>query len=522
MTILSLERWAAARTPRRLPSAGDPLASGMLAFLFTDIEGSTARWEGHPEAMRRVLAAHDRILRGAMLSQRGHVFRTLGDSFCAAFADPAQAVEAARAAQQALAAEDFGDVGGLRVRMAVHAGRAESRDNDYYGHAVNRVARLLGMAHGGQVLLSRVARELVLDQLPAECALLDLGCHALKDMRSAEHVYQLVGPGVAMAFPALRAPALVPSNLPHAPNALLGREEAVARLDDALARNRLVTIAGPAGIGKSRVALETARRQTTMHRDGVWLVDLGEVVPDAVVAAVAHEAGLPACVRDADALVAALRSSHVLLLLDNCDELVRECARLADLLVRRCPGVTMLATSREPLGAPGEHVERLAGLDDDAALSLFLARADGHAGPDGRPHPDLVRLCRRLDRNPLAIELAAQSSALFSARQLIRGPAEVLSWSCRGPLTRRHRSLRELFRSWLSLLNEAERSLLRSLAARGGFWTLREVDDLAQLGALVRKSFVLAEDRDRARHFRVPELLRQCALEEETALRAST
>jgi predicted ATPase/class 3 adenylate cyclase len=520
-----------------LPS-GKPLASGTLAFLFTDIEGSTALWESNAESMRAALARHDRALRAAMLAHGGHVFRSRGDSYCATFAAASQAIAAALAAQRAVNAEDFSDVGGVRVRMAVHAGAAESRDNDYYGSAVNRVARLLSIAHGGQVLLSRAALELGREELPCGATTMDLGQYMLRGLTLPETVYQLVAPGLTDRFPPLKTSGVVPDELPRPPTSLVGRDLEIEGTAQLLRRQRLVTLTGPGGVGKTRVALEAAARAMDGYRDGAWFVDLTRVecaerVEEVVAGFLGLSLSAPRPHREA--LLEFLRGKRMLLVLDNCEHLVQACAELVSALLRGCPGLAVLATSREVLGVSGEQLYRIepfalpprSQVSAQEALALpavrlFLERARGARGEfafDDVTAPVVVELCRELDGLPLAIEMAATRARMLPPWQLVQLLARPLCALSNGERTAatRHRTL-EAVADWSwQLLPRGEQLLLARLALLPDEWDIdvvmqAGVDGLAQLASLVDKSLVGVDFTSAPPRYRMLKATRRHAL----------
>src|SRR5829696_5978685 len=420
------------------PRAGQALPSGVLAFLITDIEGSTQRWEAWPEAMRVAMARHDHLVREALLRAGGHVFRTAGDAFYAAFVSPSDAIAAALAAQQALGGEDFSDVGGIKVRMAIHAGPAESRDNDYFGQGMNCCARLLGIAYGGQILISAAAADMTHGELPPQASLLDLGQHRLKDLAGAEQVYQLVAPGLTARFPTLRSLDAKVHNLPRAVTSFVPREGDVAEVRARLAKYRIVTLVGSGGSGKTRLAIEVGAALLEEYPDGVWIAELAPLEDPLLVAeTVCSTIGVPVQgSRSAtDSAAGYLRQKKALLILDNCEHLVEAAARLAEQLVLACPSLLLLATSREPLGIDGESTYRVPSLSFPSrtegitaaealgygAVRLFVERAtatvDGFSLSDANA-PAVANICKHLDGIPMAIELAVPQLRMMPAQGL--------------------------------------------------------------------------------------------------------
>ena len=394
------------------------LPSGTVTFLFTDIEGSTRLWEDHPEAMQGALARHDAILRTAIVDHDGHVVKTTGDGFHAAFATAHDAVAAAAATQIALGAEPWEGTGPLMVRIGLHTCEAEARDGDYYGSGVNRAARLMGVAHGGQVLVSAATSELVRDR---SVELLDLGEHRLRDLGHPERIFQLGHPGLLREFPPLRSVDAVPTNLPTVRTELIGRSQDIEALAALVARERLVTLTGVGGVGKTRLALGVAATLAAGYADGCWLVELAPVAGGDEVVKVAA-AAMHSPTTDLDALASYLADRRVLIVLDNCEHVLDAAADLVDALLESAPDVHVVVTSREPLGLDGEQVRRVQSLalpdetlDPSAARSaaavrLFTERAaavaDGFMVDAGNVEA-VVEICRHLDGIPLAIELAA-------------------------------------------------------------------------------------------------------------------
>jgi predicted ATPase/class 3 adenylate cyclase len=398
--------------------------SGTVTFLFTDIEGSTRLWESAPNAMRVALERHDAVLRAAIEAREGYVFSTGGDGYAVAFARAGDALAAAIDAQHALAAEPWPEGTTIRVRMGVHTGEAAERNGDYFGPPVNRTARLMAIAHGGQVLCTQATAALA----GPDTSLRSLGEHRLRDLAAAEQVLQ-VGDGM---FPSLRSVDAVPTNLPTVRTELIGRTDDVMALSDLVMRERLVTLTGVGGVGKTRLALAVAAAVAPEFDDGCWLVELAPVSGgDEVVKVVASALRSPTI--GTDALADYLAERHVFVVLDNCEHVLDAAADLVDLVLASAADVHVLVTSREPLGLDGEQVRRVQSLQVPeaetppgevraaAAVRLFAERAAAVAGgfiiDDGNVAA-VVEICRHLDGIPLAIELAA-------ARVRSMPPAEI-------------------------------------------------------------------------------------------------
>ena len=522
-------------TPTPLDSAALP--TGTVTFLFTDIEGSTERWDAHRDAMSAAVQRHDLIGRAAMDAHGGYVFKTLGDAFCVAFARTDAAVAAAVDFQRALATEDFTAVGGLRVRAALHVGAADERGGDYFGPTVNRVARLLSIGHGGQTLLSGVMHDLVLGALPQQASLRDLGEHRLKDLSRPEYVYQLVAPGLASEFPALRSLESLPNNLPLQMTSFVGRAREVAKISDLLGAHRLVTLVGSGGIGKTRTSLQVAANLLDGSSNGVWFVELaplasGEYIPAAVAQALGLS--LPPLGDSVENLVKVMKSWQALLIFDNCEHLIEGAAHVISAVIRGCPKISVLASSRQALGVAAEMTFRLPSLAvDDAmapAIALFVERAN--AASDAFSLTDenastVVEICRRLDGIPLAIELAAARVKILSPQQLRERLDErfrLLTGGSRDVLPRQQ-TLRALIDWSHDLLDDRERMLFRRLGIFVNGFTLEAAtavgtsDDLDELdlfdvlASLVDKSLVLAEPAGAALRYRMLESTRAYARE---------
>ncbi len=506
-----------------------PLPTGTVTFVFTDIEGSTQRWERYPAEMEQAIRRHDELMRSAVAEFGGYVFKTVGDEFCAAFNRPPNAVSAILAAQRQFALGDFSAIDGLRVRAAIHTGTAEERDGDYFGRPVNRVARLLAIGHGGQVLVSGVSADLVQGALPPQVSLRDLGEHRLRDLARPEQVYQLLAPDLPADFPPLRSLDVLPNNLPLQLKSFVGRETEIAEITALLGRRRLVTLVGSGGVGKTRTSLQVAANLLDGSGDGVWLIELAPLVSgDLVPSAVAHALGfaLPAHGDPAGNISGALKSSHVLLVFDNCEHIVEPVAHVISTILRDCPHVRVLASSRQSLGIEGEETFRMPSLgtppEEDgphllamdalrsAAIALFVDRAvavDKRFTLTDENAPVIADICRRLDGIPLAIELAASRVKILSPRQLSQRLDErfrVLTGGSRDVLPRQQ-TLRALIDWSYDLLDERERVLFRRLCifvngftlegatSVGGREGLDEIDLFDVLASLVDKSLVIAE-----------------------------
>ncbi|MDH3591183.1 MAG: tetratricopeptide repeat protein, partial [Planctomycetota bacterium] len=468
-------------------------------FVFTDIEGSTRLWEQTPAAMSSAIRRHDALLGSVMDSHGGHVFKTMGDAFCVAFQDPRAAFDAALEAQLQLHAETWGDTGPIRVRIGVHVGEAELRGEDYFGPTVNRTARLLGVAHGGQILLSEAAASALLPHLPSGVHLRDLGPHRLRDLRRPERIAQVVHPKLPPEFAPLRSLDTLPNNLPLQLTTFVGRDDQLADLIVELRRTRLLTLTGAGGCGKTRMALQVAADALAEFEHGTWLVELApiqdaDLVPRAVAAAldVRPESDRPLL----DTLGDFLRERQVLLLLDNCEHLVDACARLAHQLLTRCAALRVLVTSRESLQVEGETLWPVGSLSlpQNGAMSLqevgayeaprlFLDRAHNVAPGLAVGDEDaaaVAQICRRLDGIPLALELAAGRLRTMSLRELSDRLDDRFRVLAGGGRTRlpHHRTLRAAIDWGYDLLLPNERELLRRLSVFVGGWSLEAARDV--------------------------------------------
>jgi predicted ATPase len=484
------------------------------------MKGSTRRWEDQPEQMSDDVARHDALMRDIVERNGGFVFATGGDGFAIAFARAGDALACAAEAQRALAAAEL-----PLVRMGVHTGEADERDNDYFGPTVNRAARLMAIGHGGQILVSS-ATERIAPDVPVR----DLGEHRLRDLSEPERVFQFINPGLKSDFPPLRSLDVVPTNLPVQLTSLVGRAEEVAAVGELLATNRMVTLTGVGGVGKTRLALQSAAEALDRFRDGVWLAELAAVDAPRVVEVVTQALGVEPSGQSIEAaLVVAVRDADILIVLDNCEHIVREVRRVAELLLSEAPDLCILATSREGLRVHGEQLYSVPSLEDDAAIELFVERARA-VDPAFRVAADdeaaIAAVCERLDGMPLAIELAAARARMFSIPELERRVDQRfrLLRGGRGGVER-HQTLRAAIDWSYDILDPIEQIALARFSVFAGGCTLDAAeavlgaddvgtdDVLDVLSGLVDKSLVIA-DRSRAEtRFDMYETIRQYAEE---------
>ena len=411
--------------PARFPS-------GVVTFLFTDIEGSTKLWERSPDVMRDALSDHDRILRDAVAANEGVVFKAVGDAFCCAFAVPEKAVRASIDAQRSLQGRQWpGDLGGLRVRTGIHSGSAVQRDDDYFGPTLNRTARLMSIAYGEQILVSAATEALLRDVLTDDVSLRDLGTHRLKDLSRPENAYQVVAPGIRTEFPALNTLDSRPNNLPSQASSFIGRETELAELCQLVRERRVVTITGPGGMGKTRTSLQVAAALLDEYPDGAWFVDLSGLKDASLVAqSIGATLGISELPNETmrATLLDELREKRLLLVIDNAEHLIAEVTAVVGDLVARCPGMSLLVTSREPLHVAGEQVYRLEPMSSapgrHGALGAGEARCDA-ALPrtSARDRAEAVAERRRRYGDRLALPPARRHPARHRARGRARESA---------------------------------------------------------------------------------------------------
>ena len=536
----------AERVAGRLLTADDAAraaASGTVTMLFTDIEGSTAAARTLGEGWSEVLATHHAILEHAIAEHHGSIQSSDGDGFFAIFATAQDALAAANTAQAALQAHLWpGEA--LCVRMGIHTGMVQRAATGLVGLEIHRAARIAAAAHGGQIVISEATAVLVRNALPAAVELRDLGSHRLKDLRDPERLFQVVAGGLQATFPPLRSlgnPEL-PNNLPSYLSSFVGRADDVAGVRRLLEESRLVTIAGPGGAGKTRLALQVAAESLDGTGEGVWFADLStiadqELVPGAILAALQAR---PRAGASLEGVLEVLRAERVLVVLDNCEHLLDACAQLAEQILRQCPSVFLLTTSREPLGIAGEAVYRLRPLsvpdpDSDGealigaseAVQLFVARTREHDSSfelsDSVAAP-VAAICRRLDGMPLALELAAARLSSMSVDDLNDRLGERFQLLTRGSRTAvsRQRTLQATVDWSYQLLDAREREVLAMLSVFSGSFDLAaaeaaggprlgavQIDDA--IASLVEKSLVVADRPAGNLRYRLLETIRQYA-----------
>ena len=525
------------------------LPTGLVTFLFTDIEASTKLAQEHPEEWETLRARHHTILRETIEARNGYVFQVIGDAFCAAFGAPKDGLQAAVQAQRKLQTENWGEVT-LKIRMGIHTGEAELHVNEYRGYlTLSLVQRLMSAGHGGQILLSHATKNLLSGHLPKDVSLLDLGEHKFKDILQPVRVFQVIAPDLQKEFPALHARDAFPNNLPIQLTSFIGREKEIQEAIRLFKKARLVTFTGPGGTGKTRLAIQVANELLNQYPDGVWMVELAPILdPLLVPRTTAFAIGLreepyrPVI----DMLCDYLREKKMLLLLDNCEHLIEVCVQMADTLLHACHQVHILATSREALGIAGEtlylvpsltrpdtrNLPALDALKQYEAIQLFIDRATS-AVPSftltNKNAFSIAHICQRLDGIPLAIELVATKIRVLSPGQIAQRLDDRFHLLLSGSRTAlpRHQTLQAAIDWSYNLLSPGEQTLFRRLSVFLGGWTLeiaesvcpdgdttnrdalktRNVLDL--LTQLVNKSLVMTQEQNGEIRYHMLEAIRQ-------------
>ncbi len=525
------------------------LPVGTVTFLFTDIEGSTPLVAKiGPRAFRDVLEHHNQLIRDAVAAHHGVDAGTAGDSFLLVFQDAVSAVAAAIDAQRALAAATWPAGAEVRVRMGLHTGQGIAGGDGYVGLDIHRAARIAAAAHGGQVLLSEASRAASAQDLPPGVGAMDLGQHDLRGLAEPERIYQLMIEGLASDFPPLRSSTTPRTPLPAQLTTFVGRERELAEVTAMLQADRLVTLVGVGGIGKTRMMIQAAGPVARLRRHGACFVELAPITGPGLVQAevaralgVEQEPGRPI----SDALVDFLRAKDILLLLDNCEHVIDAASELAQRLLESCPTLQILASSREPLGIGGETIFTVPSLElpdaldprsavDESgiaqigrveAVRLFVDRARAVLpafGLDSSNVSAVVQICRRLDGIPLALELASARVAVMSAKEIAARLGDrfrLLTGGGRAAVPRQQTLQAAIDWSW-DLLTDSDRRCLRCLSVFVGGWTLDAatavtnssdaIEALDALGRLVARSLVFL-DRSGPTRYGMLETIRQYA-----------
>jgi predicted ATPase/class 3 adenylate cyclase/DNA-binding CsgD family transcriptional regulator len=538
------------------------LPDGTVTFLLSDIEGSTRLWEAHAEEMAQAVPAHYALLCDAVGRHGGvrPVEQGEGDSIVAAFSRASDALAAALEAQLGLTTQAWPGGLQLRVRIALHTAEAQLRDEgNYFGLALNRCARLRGIANGGQTLLSRAVYDLALEGLPDGVTLVDLGTHRLRDLGRPEHVFALSHPDLPASPESLRSLDALPNNLPQQLTSFVGRERELSDVARALSATRLLTLTGAGGCGKTRLAAQAAADALDRFPDGAWWVELAPLTdPDAIGPMLGEAVGVKPLPGQSslDAAVAHLADAQALIILDNCEHLLEACAGAAEVLLHGCEDVTVMATSRAPLGVAGEadwrvpslslpserHTEPVEAVAQSDAVRLFIERAlkvRPNFTVDAANAPAIAQICHDLDGIPLAIELAAARVRVLGVERIASGLGDrfrLLTGGARSAMPRQQ-TLRASVDWSHELLGEEERVLFRRMAVFAGGWALDAVEEVCAgdplerlaildlLSSLVEKSLVVVEEQGSSVRYRLLETVRQYALDrlaqagEVTALR---
>ena len=527
------------------------LPSGTVTFLFTDIEGSTNLAQKYSDKWESLRERHDSILREAIENNNGYVFQIIGDAVCAAFHKAGDALKAALKGQFDLQHETWGETA-IRVRMGIHTGEAETDGKEYRGYlTMCLVQRVVSAGHGGQILLSHTSENLLRGQLPDDIKLRDMGRHKLKDVPLPTRIFQVDSPVLQTEFPVLRTLSVFPSNLPAQITSFIGREKEVADVKKLLLDAHMLTLIGPGGTGKTRLAIQVASEVLGHYPDGVWLVELASIrdpllVPrtTAIALGLRDEPQRPVI----DMLCDYLREKKMLILLDNCEHLVDACAQLAEQVLHAAPNVRILSSSREALDIAGEvtyrvpslgipdldHLPTVDSLSQYEAVRLFIDRAIS-AIPTftvtNDSAPFLAQICHRLDGIPLAIELAAAKIRVLSVEEIARRLDDRFRLLTGGSRTalERHQTLRAAIDWSYNLLPSSEQILFRRLSVFVGGWTLeaaesvckgestsspeRNGDVLTLLEHLINKSLVIRDEAQTGSRYRMLETMSQYASE---------
>lgn len=523
-----------------------PLPRGTVTLLLADVEGWTGLWEANPVGMKKWVPRFDALIDESIVRHGGVRPREQGegDSFVAAFSRASDAVVAAIDIQVALLKEEW-ETRGVALRIALNTGEVEVRDDtNYIGQTLNRCGRLRDLAYGGQTLVSQSTYEIASDSLPDAVTLRDIGRHRLRDLARSERVYQLCHPDLPDKFPPLRSLDVLPNNLPLQLTSFVGRTSEIAEIEKLRLENRLITLTGAGGCGKTRLALQIGAEVIDDHPDGVWWIDLAPITdPELVAASISRVLAVSEVKSEpiVETLVNYIRGRRLFLVLDNCEHLVEVCAELASRLTRSCPELWILATSREPLGVEGEISFRVPSLafprtDPNSvedlvrydSVSLFVDRAKRvrlNFEVTTETAGAVARICRRVDGIPLAIELAAARTRMLSPSQIEEALAvrfDLLTGGARTALARQ-RTLEASVDWSYGLLDDQEKTLLARLSVFAGGFSLTAAEETSSgggidryqvldlLSGLVDKSLVQVEDSEPEARYRLLETVRAYA-----------
>ena len=522
-----------------------PLPSGTVTFLFTDIEGSTKLAQKYPNEMPNLLARHHEILRQVIQAQNGYIFQNEGDSLAVAFHSALDALNAASNAQKMIQNEAW-DPAPIKVRMGIHTGAAKLNNSTaptiYTGYTtLAMTSRVMSAGHGGQILLSGATYELVRNSLPANTELIDLGEKRLKDLLQLEHLYQLNTAGLTTSFPALKTLDISLTNLPTQLSTFIGREKEVEQIKKRLEKNRLVTLTGSGGVGKTRLSIQVATELLNDYPHGVWLVELAPITDPALVVQtvcatldIAPQGNIPVL----QVLTDYLKQKKILLVVDNCEHLIDACAQLCETLLHVCPNLWIVTSSREALGVEGENAYRVPSLslpnphdklemiEKSEAVKLFMERANTvvpEFGMTSTNLPVIAQICQRLDGIALAIELAASRVKLLKVEQIaarLDDAFRLLTGGSRTALPRQQ-TLRALIDWSYNLLSDEEKTVLRRLSIFVGGWALEAAESVCDnsnmldlLTHLVDKSLISVDlEHEYEPRYYLLETIRQYARE---------
>ncbi|MEZ0324719.1 MAG: adenylate/guanylate cyclase domain-containing protein [Fimbriimonas sp.] len=521
-----------------------PPQTGTLTLVFTDLEGSSRLWESYPVDMSQAITRHDQILAEVIEKFDGHIFKSLGDGVCAVFKLPLDAVTAALDIQQAMQKEPWPEETPLNLRIGIHTGEAEARGNDYFGHSVNLVARLVESANGGQIILTEDTFRL-LEHVPFLSEQLEsIGRYRFKGIKQPQHIYQLCASGLRRDFPRLRGTEPMPNNLPEQVTSFIGRQQEMQEIRELLRRTRLLTLTGMGGSGKTRLSLEIGG-ELLRSGESVWFVELAPVTDERLVGpAMATALGVQVGSQPTlDALSDYLKEKNVVVILDNCEQVVDATSRVVDHLLHRAPSVRFLVSSRESLKVSGESVYQVPTLSvpkptkqlslesagEFSAVQLFLDRAqaaNSQFDPTQQDPQRLAQLCASLDGSPLAIELAAARIRSMTVDQMLDRIGDRFRLFTGGSraATPRQQSLRALVDWSYDLLEQPEKDMLLRLSVFVGGWdleaaekvcpcdTIDELDVLDLLCSLTEKSLIIQDSKDRLQpRYRLLSTVRQYA-----------